>query len=424
MFLLNFLSILPSYLFSSVFAGDISINYLDSGNTDLFATYHRKIDSPSSKHGFGYSVASCNIGSNGKAPRWVISAPFDEGQGSQRGAFYLEGGPDNEMIKFDDSILDIPNREMLGVSAVICYDFNKDGVEDIALGAPESRRGGTQFGAVHIVYLNSDQTVLKHAVIDSSLLNQPDIQENQMLGESITAFETQEGIFLAASVDHDNDKLGLKQSGAVYIFPIRPNGDVLPPVFKIDGSNPNGPQLTHRASFGSSMDVLKTNEGVLLIVGASGIDNSSDKSGVTIVNLKSNSTYQEGDNRGAVFLLPISADGRSLRGPAKRIDSPLPEDVEGFGGKFTIFEFKNRHFMISGTNWIFDQRVFILPMEMTENELQIGTAKIQFTHSDENSGFGKVGVYHQEGQNVILAIGAPFSNDKNGEVNLFNLELR
>ncbi len=63
--------------------------------------------------------------------------------------------------------------DYFGYSIANMGDLDGDGVEDIVVGAPLDDAGGTNKGAVHILFMNSDGSVKSTAEINDNTTNGP-----------------------------------------------------------------------------------------------------------------------------------------------------------------------------------------------------------------------------------------------------------
>lgn len=117
-----------------------------------------------------------------------------------------------------------------GVGRSLCRlgDMDGDGVVDIALGAPNDDDGGTDRGAVHIFFMNTDGTVKSVAKIsDTQGSFTGTLDNSDLFGGAVTSLGDLDGdgvVDIAVSAQYDDD--GGTNRGAVYILFLNSNGSV------------------------------------------------------------------------------------------------------------------------------------------------------------------------------------------------------
>jgi hypothetical protein len=116
---------------------------------------------------FGSSVASVGDLNNDGTTDIVVGAPGDDEDGTDRGAIWVlfmnsdgrvqsERKIANGLSGFGD-VLD--NNDQFGSAVASIGDLNNDGITDLVVGEPFDDDGGTDFGAVWILFMNNDGTV-------------------------------------------------------------------------------------------------------------------------------------------------------------------------------------------------------------------------------------------------------------------------
>ena len=174
-------------------------------------------------------------------------------------------------------------------------DHNGDGVRDMAAGARGDDDGGTDRGAVWILFLYTDGTVRSHQKISDTQGGFTGILgDSDLFGESVASLGDLDGDGvgdMAVSAVWDDD--GGTDRGAVWVLFLYADGTVRSHQ-KISSTQGGftGP-LTNFDHFGGSLSSLGDLDGdgvVDLAVGASGDDDG-------------------GANRGAVWILYLNADG-------------------------------------------------------------------------------------------------------------------
>ena len=180
-----------------------------------------------------------------------------------------------------------------GSSIVDIGDLNNDGVNDLAVGAGKDDEGGSNRGAVHIMYMNTDGSVDSTVEINDSTTNGPDLANNDQFGFGITNIGDLNGDGVNdLIVGANGDDEGGGARGAVHIMFMNTDGSVDSTV-EINSSTANGPTLTNGDHFGKSVENIGdlNNDGVNdLAIGAHQDDDG-------------------GTDRGAVHIMFMNTDG-------------------------------------------------------------------------------------------------------------------
>lgn len=106
----------------------------------------------------------------------AVGAHGDDDGGADRGAVYIQFLNDDGSIKLIQKISDteggftgtLANEDKFGSSITSLGDLNKDGIVDIAVGAQGDNDGGTDRGAVWILFLDTNGTVKSHQKISDT----------------------------------------------------------------------------------------------------------------------------------------------------------------------------------------------------------------------------------------------------------------
>ena len=188
---------------------------------------------------------------------------------------------------------ELTGGDNFGSSIVDIGDLNNDGVNDLAVGAGKDDEGGTNRGAVHIMYMNTDGSVDSTVEINDSTANGPDLANNDQFGFGITNIGDLNGDGVNdLIVGANGDDEGGGARGAVHIMFMNTDGSVDSTV-EINSSTTNGPTLTNSDWFGGAV----ANIGDL------------DGDGVNDLAVGTTGDDEGGDLRGAVHIMFMNTDG-------------------------------------------------------------------------------------------------------------------
>ncbi len=177
---------------------------------------------------------------------------------------------------------DLSSHDSFGTSIANIGDLNGDGTSDIAVGATGDGHGGSNSGAVHILFMNDDGSVNQTIEINSSTANGPDLNILDFFGSSIANIGDLNGDGTSdIAVGAAGDDNGGDDSGAVHILFMNDDGSVNNTI-EINSSTANGPDLSQTDIFGSSIANIGDLNGdgtSDIAVGATGDDHGGDDSG-------------------------------------------------------------------------------------------------------------------------------------------------
>ncbi len=201
-------------------------------------------------------------------------------------------------------------------------DLDGDGVADIAVGAPLDDSGGTNRGAVHILFLNADGSVKSNSTLEHGGTNVPALADYDAFGISVANLGDLNGDGVTdLAVGAYGDSTGGVSRGAVHLLFLDTNGTVKSSA-TLESGGANMPVLADAAYFGRSVANIGDVDGdgvADLAVGASG-----DSTG--------------GDRRGAVHVLFLNANG-SVKSTTKIAHAlnggPTLTDEDFFGNSLT-----------------------------------------------------------------------------------------
>jgi len=167
-------------------------------NTDGTVSSHVKIASdtnggPTLADGdyFGSSAAGIGDLNGDGVPDMVVGAYGDDTGGSGRGAAYVlfmnTDGTVSSHVKIASGTNGGPtlaNGDYFGYSAAGIGDLNGDGVPDMVVGAAYDDTGGSDRGAVYVLFMNTDGTVSSHVKIASGTNGGPTLANYDYFGYS------------------------------------------------------------------------------------------------------------------------------------------------------------------------------------------------------------------------------------------------
>ena len=236
----------------------------------------------------------------------VIGTPSDDDGGTDRGAVWITFLNSNGTVKGEQKISDtagsfagvLDDADYFGLAACGIGDLDSDGIEDIVVGAPNDDDGGTNRGAVWVIFLNTNGTVKayqKISDIEGSFTGTLD--DNDNFGHSVTNLGDLDGgggttRAIAVGAPYDDD--GNTNHGAVWILFLNTNGTVSSFQKISDTEGSFSGILSNDDNFGfsvSSIGDLNGNSRNDLAVGEPyNEDGGTDRGGLWILFLNANGT--------------------------------------------------------------------------------------------------------------------------------------
>ena len=226
----------------------------------------------------------------------VVGTMYDDDGGGNRGAVYILFMNTDGTVKSSQKISStigggpvLGDDDRFGISVTGLGDVNGDGTLDIAVGAHADDDGGTNRGAVYILFLNADGTVSSYQKISQTTGGGPALNNSSYFG-----------VALAGLGDFDGDTIPdlaigahNRTRGTVFLTLLNANGTVKS-TQEIDYNTGGGPPLPSAVQFGIGLGATDdlNGDGITdLIVGAQ----VADPSGKT--------------NAGEVYILYMNANG-------------------------------------------------------------------------------------------------------------------
>ena len=248
---------------------------------------------------FGYSVESISDLNGDGVNDLVVGAFSDNGSAEQQAINYgnihilflnTDGSLARSTVEVRDDTTNGPTLsadDAFGSSIANMGDLDGNGYDDLAVGAVFDDNGGSNRGAVHILFMDADGAVESAVEINDSTTNGPTLANGYWFGRSVENIGDLDGdgvndLAVGANLDSD---AGTKR-GAVNILFMNADGSVKSTV-EIDDDTTNGPVLSNSDNFGMS------------------IANMGDLDGNGVIDLAVGATLDSdaGSKRGAVHIL-------------------------------------------------------------------------------------------------------------------------
>ena len=294
---------------------------------------------------FGRSVANIGDLDGDGVNDLAVGAPKDHAGGSDRGQVYIifmnADGSVDSTVKIDDTTTngpDLTNNDNFGHSVANIGDLDGDGVNDLAVGAPEDNTGGADRGTVHILFMNADGSVDSTVDIDDDTTNGPDLADEDYFGHSVANIGDLDGDGvndLAVGASHDAE--GGADRGTVHILFMNADGSVDSTV-EINDSTANGPELYNADHFGYSVANIGDldGDGVNDLAVGAPHDNAggSDRGTVHILFLHNTTTENGGSENGGSHCNDCTAPSigisKNHKDPVRVIDDGITFNEKSF----------------------------------------------------------------------------------------------
>jgi len=255
----------------------------------------------------------------------VVGAVLDDEGGSNRGAIHIillnSDGTPKSTVEINDSTVNGPvlsDNDYFGNSVANIGDLDGDGIDDIAVGARYDDTGGTDKGAIHIIFLNADGTPKSTIEINDNTVNGPVLSDFDYFGSSVSNIGDLDGdgiddIVVGAFLGEADGY----NRGEIHIIFLNSDGSPKSTV-EINDSTVNGPVLSDYDYFGYS------------------VTNIGDLDGDGIDDIVVGAIYDDegGLNRGAIHIILLNNDGTpksTVEINASTVNGPVLSDSDYFG---------------------------------------------------------------------------------------------
>jgi hypothetical protein len=269
---------------------------------------------------FGSAVASIGDLEFDGVTDLAVGAPLDDDGGTDRGAVWILFMNDDGTVDIEQKISDsegnlpagLDDSDRFGSAVAGLGDLNGDSILDIAVGAPLDDDGGTDRGAVWILFMNADGTVLAtQKISDSSGGFNNILQDNDQFGTAIAYLgDLNNDLLPEIAVGAVGDDDGGSDRGAVWIISLTANGTIFNFQKLSDSSGDFAGTLRDGDLFGSS------------IAGIGDLD----ADGIEDIAVGAVGDDDGGPDRGAVWMLLMNADS------TVRFEQKISETEGNFNG--------------------------------------------------------------------------------------------
>jgi hypothetical protein len=253
---------------------------------------------------FGWSAAGIGDLDQDGVPDFVVGSPGKPGGGGSGGAEATAGKVHVLFMNSDGTAKthsEIGAAELLptsplnagdrfGGSVASIADLNGDGVSELLVGAPDDDSGGVSCGAVYVLFMATNGSVVGSQKLASSMggISTAYFSPYDNFGTAVSGIGNQNGIVVGAS---GTDSF----TGAVYILDLDASGFVISTT-KLSSSSGLFPFLTLNPGemFGSSVATLSDGR---LVVGASDKDDNGNEASISA------------NKNGGIYLLSFDVNG-------------------------------------------------------------------------------------------------------------------
>ena len=280
-------------------------------NDDYTVKTHYKISSTSGNFGsglddndaFGSSVCGLSDLNNDGVNDIAVGAWGDDDGGLSTGAFYILFLNSNGTVKSKQKISAIEGNftgsieaaDMFGIEVSNLGDLDNDGVIDLGVTAREDDDGGSDRGALWILYLNTNGTVKAHSKISNTQGGfTGELSDGDWFGRNVTRIKDLDGDNIdELVVGATNDDDLASNSGAIWVLFMN-SDETVKKYQKINNSN------------GNFTGTLDANDCFGIYINYIGDINKDGISDIAV------SAYSDDDvdiNSGAIWIICLNNDG-------------------------------------------------------------------------------------------------------------------
>ena len=270
---------------------------------------------------FGSAVASPGDLNDDGVADLAVGAPGDDAGGTDRGAVWILFLNADGKVRLYQKISDsaggfggnLKDGDEFGSAVAAIGDLDGDGITDLAVGAPYTDAGGTDSGAIWILFLDTDGKVkAQQKIAEGAGGFNGNLKSGDRFGNAVTGIGDLDGDGINdLAVGADLSDIGGTDRGAVWILFMDRDGRVKSKQKIADSDGGFKGSLNDGDQFGSALAGLGDLDGdgtIDLAVGA----NRSDIGGT---------------DRGAVWILSLDNDGKV------KAQQKIADGAGGFKGK-------------------------------------------------------------------------------------------
>lgn len=255
---------------------------------------------------FGSAIAAIADLDGDNIPDMAVGAPGDDDNGSDRGALWIVFLNADGSVHYQQKISDLvgglvaglEDNDQFGDAVASADDINADGIPDLVVGSRGCDDGGTNRGAVYILFMNRDGTVQSQQKISATSGNFSGVlHDGDQFGSAVAGIGDLDGDGIPdIAVGASGDDSGGSNRGAVWVLFMNRDGTVRAqqPISQTDGQFDQ--VLSDGENFGSALaDVGDLN------------DDGRDELAVG-----ANHNGDGGLSRGAVYILFLKQTGEVI----------------------------------------------------------------------------------------------------------------
>lgn len=175
---------------------------------------------------FGADADITDIDMDGEE-EYIVGAHGDDTDGRNIGAVWIMEGDQKTRITDSDFGGSLAIDDSFGSAVAGIGDLDRDGVPDLAVGAPQADDGGFNRGVLWILFMEADMAVKSYYKISELTVLDDELDNSDFFGSSVSAIgdldsDGVQDLAVGAYGDDDNGR----ESGAVYVLFMRSDGTV------------------------------------------------------------------------------------------------------------------------------------------------------------------------------------------------------